>query len=110
LSLDKKVTHFWVSPSALLQVGGDADRALRVALVLGQPFLNRFYPVALRTAPQTLALTPFLIAAKALAPDGQQPPEVQALYRQPLETLQGEFQKAMHRKEKAGLNRIGTRD
>ena len=101
LSLDKKVTHFWVSPSALLQVGGDADRALRVALVLGQPFLNRFYPVALRTAPQTLALTPFLIAAKAPAPDGQQPPEVQALYRQPLETLQGEFQKAMHRKETA---------
>lgn len=99
LGLDKKVTHFWVSPSALLQVGGDADRALRVALLIGQPFLNRFSPIALRTAPQLLALTPFLIATKAPTTNGRQPPEMQTLRRQPLETLQRQFQEALQRKE-----------
>ena len=63
LKLTEKVTHIWLSPGALMQIGGDADTSLRQTLLLGLPFLDRYYPTLLR-APRVLMPTPFLIAGK----------------------------------------------
>lgn len=62
LSLLKKVTHIWLSPTALVRVGGDGDTALRLNLVIGEPFLGRFHPILLRDA-RYIRPTPFLMAA-----------------------------------------------
>ncbi|MCS7187131.1 MAG: tetratricopeptide repeat protein, partial [Armatimonadota bacterium] len=62
LSLLKKVTHIWFSPTALMKVGGDGDTALRLSLVVGEPFLGRFHPILVRDA-RYIRPTPFLMAA-----------------------------------------------
>ncbi|MCX7642300.1 MAG: tetratricopeptide repeat protein [Armatimonadetes bacterium] len=62
LSMLKKVTHIWLSPNALMEVGGNGDTALRLTLVIGEPFLGRFYPILLRDA-MYIRPTPFLMAA-----------------------------------------------
>ncbi|GBC98041.1 hypothetical protein HRbin17_00536 [bacterium HR17] len=104
LGLDRKVTHFWVSPSALLQVGGETDRALRLALVAGRPFMNRFYPVALR-AQQMIAMTPFLIAAPKPLRDGRQPVQNSATH-QPVSALLKDIDRALQKKDFARAERL----
>lgn len=71
LRLTERVTHIWLGFGALMQVGGDADTALRQTLILGSPFLGRYYPTLLR-ASQFLISTPFLIAGKPM--ENNRPP------------------------------------
>ena len=65
LKLTEKVTHIWLSPGALLQVGGDADTLLRRTVLTGLPFLDRYYPTVLR-GPRYLLPTSFLIVGKPM--------------------------------------------
>jgi len=86
LSLLKKVTHIWFSPTALIKVGGDGDTALRLNLVIGEPFLGRFYPVFIRDA-RYLRVTPFLMAAPKSLNNRKPVPEDKSLAQKPTEEL-----------------------
>jgi tetratricopeptide (TPR) repeat protein len=100
LRLNQKISHLWVSPTALLQVGGDADRALRLTLVAGQPFLNRFYPIALPTR-QALILTPFLTVTAQPIPEAEKVAE-----RQSLPQLLNRIERALGQREFATAERL----
>ncbi len=63
LKLLDRITHIALSPTALLQVGGNADSALRLTFIFGNPFLDRFYPTMLRSARYLLPV-PLLITGK----------------------------------------------
>ncbi|MFA0750738.1 MAG: hypothetical protein SLRJCFUN_001141 [Candidatus Fervidibacter sp.] len=90
---------------ALLQGGGDTDRALRLALLTSQPFLNRFRLVTLRT-PQALILTPFLIATEGLSSRERRHQPATSAAHLPLGALLKEIDRAVRHKNLRQAERL----
>ena len=105
LSLTKKVTHIWLSPTVLMRVGGDGDTALRLTLVAGEPFLGRFHPVLLRDA-RFIRLTPFLMAAPDSLSNRKPSPEDKNLAQKSVKELMVLGQKYIQEKKYAEATKV----
>lgn len=105
LSLLKKVTHIWFSPTALVKVGGDGDSALRLTLVIGEPFLGHFYPVLLRDA-RYIRPTPFLVSAPKSLDNRAPAPEDKNLAQKSTKDLVSLGQKYIQEKKYAEAERV----
>jgi len=102
LKLVGKVTHIWLSPTALLQLGGDANTLLRRTVLTGLPFLDRYYPTVVR-APRFLLPTPFLVVGP---PADNRPPRDKTLEEMPLDKLLKQAEELQRRKEYAQAERL----
>ena len=105
LSLLDKVTHIWFSPTALIKVGGDGDTALRLTLVVGEPFLGRFYPLMLRDT-RYIRPTPFLVAAPKSLSNRTHVSEDKNFAQKPTEELLSLGQKYIQGKKYAEATKV----
>lgn len=103
LKLLNKVTHIWLSPNALFQAGGDADTALRLTLITGKPFMERFYPTMLRVA-RYFQPVPFLIAGEKM--DSHLPSDDKNLSGLTVQQLIDRANEHFQRKEYAQAERL----